>query len=66
MGFFMFGYTSMVKEIIDAFKTPWKCRVAGIIPRDGITIEEEVPTAVSLGMVVEVVEAKFLVAFSGL
>eukprot|EP00975_Prorocentrum_lima_P070326 12931292-Prorocentrum_lima.AAC.1 len=31
----MFGSTSMAKKIIDAFRKPWNCRVAGIIPRDG-------------------------------
>eukprot|EP00975_Prorocentrum_lima_P019105 4021041-Prorocentrum_lima.AAC.1 len=30
----MFGSTTMVKKIIDAFRKPWKCRVTGIIPRD--------------------------------
>eukprot|EP00975_Prorocentrum_lima_P023437 4928909-Prorocentrum_lima.AAC.1 len=40
-GAIMFGYTSMVKKITYAFKKPWTCRVTGIIPRDGITIEEE-------------------------
>eukprot|EP00975_Prorocentrum_lima_P017498 3696742-Prorocentrum_lima.AAC.1 len=52
----MFGSTSMVKNNIDAFRKPWKCSVTGIIPRDGINIEEEVPRLVFLGMVVEVVE----------
>eukprot|EP00975_Prorocentrum_lima_P065693 12904889-Prorocentrum_lima.AAC.1 len=49
-----------VKKLTDAFNTPWKCTVAGIIPRDGITIEEEVPTLVFLGMVVEVMEEKLM------
>eukprot|EP00975_Prorocentrum_lima_P059179 12408630-Prorocentrum_lima.AAC.1 len=42
----------------DAFGKPWKCRVTGIILRHGIAIEEEAPTRVFLGMVVEVVEEK--------
>eukprot|EP00975_Prorocentrum_lima_P028655 6021815-Prorocentrum_lima.AAC.1 len=58
----MFGSTSMVKKkkIIDAFQKPWKCRVTGIIPGDGVTIEEEVPTLVFLGMVMEVAEDKLM------
>eukprot|EP00975_Prorocentrum_lima_P064779 12899588-Prorocentrum_lima.AAC.1 len=36
------------------------CRVTDIIPRDGITIEEEVPTLVLLGIVVEVVEDRWV------
>eukprot|EP00975_Prorocentrum_lima_P002817 620967-Prorocentrum_lima.AAC.1 len=62
LGFFMVyvddvimdGPTSMVSKIFDAFKEPWKCQVTGIIPRDGITSEEELYTLVFLGMVVEV------------
>eukprot|EP00975_Prorocentrum_lima_P030597 6418926-Prorocentrum_lima.AAC.1 len=50
----------MVKNIIDAFKEPWKCRVTGIIPRDEVTIEEEVCTLVLSRMVVDVVEEKFM------
>eukprot|EP00975_Prorocentrum_lima_P067131 12913154-Prorocentrum_lima.AAC.1 len=50
----------MVKKMIDAFRKAWTCRVAGILPRDGITIEEEVPTLVFLGMVVEVVKEKLV------
>eukprot|EP00975_Prorocentrum_lima_P055165 11565843-Prorocentrum_lima.AAC.1 len=50
----------MVHNITDAFATPWTCRVTGIIPRDGITIGEEVPTLMLLGMVVEVVEEKWM------
>eukprot|EP00975_Prorocentrum_lima_P070818 12934243-Prorocentrum_lima.AAC.1 len=37
----MFGCTSTVKNIIDAFRKPGTCRVTGVIPRYGITIEEE-------------------------
>eukprot|EP00975_Prorocentrum_lima_P053432 11206865-Prorocentrum_lima.AAC.1 len=37
----MFGYTTMVKKIIDAFQKPCTCRVTGIIPRGDVTIEEE-------------------------
>eukprot|EP00975_Prorocentrum_lima_P068785 12922582-Prorocentrum_lima.AAC.1 len=59
-GVMMLGSTSMVKKNIDAFRKPWKCRVTGITPRGGITIEEEVPTPVFLGMVVEVVEEKLV------
>eukprot|EP00975_Prorocentrum_lima_P064843 12899956-Prorocentrum_lima.AAC.1 len=44
----------MVKKISDGVQRPWKGRVTGIIPRDGVTIEEEVSTLVFLGMVVEV------------
>eukprot|EP00975_Prorocentrum_lima_P024305 5113071-Prorocentrum_lima.AAC.1 len=54
----MLGATSMVKKIIDDFREPWKCRVTGIIPRDGITTEEEVSTLVFFGMVVEVAKEK--------
>eukprot|EP00975_Prorocentrum_lima_P025367 5327239-Prorocentrum_lima.AAC.1 len=46
----------MVEKIIDAFKQTWKCRVTGIIPRDGCATEEEVSTLVFLGMVVELAE----------
>eukprot|EP00975_Prorocentrum_lima_P005594 1214401-Prorocentrum_lima.AAC.1 len=52
----MFGSTSTVEKIIDVFKQTWKCRVAGIIPRDECTTEEEVSALVFLGMVVELVE----------
>eukprot|EP00975_Prorocentrum_lima_P034504 7252347-Prorocentrum_lima.AAC.1 len=48
----------MVKTITDAFWKPWKCRVAGIIPRYGVTIQEEVATLAFLGMVVEVVDGQ--------
>eukprot|EP00975_Prorocentrum_lima_P029615 6217038-Prorocentrum_lima.AAC.1 len=54
----MLGSTPMVKDIIDAFREPWKCRVAGVLPRDGIASEEEVPTLVFLEMVVEVAKEK--------
>eukprot|EP00975_Prorocentrum_lima_P064220 12896250-Prorocentrum_lima.AAC.1 len=52
----MFGYTSMVEKVIDAFKQTWKCRVTGIIPRYGCTSEEDASTLVFLGMVVELAE----------
>eukprot|EP00975_Prorocentrum_lima_P051342 10753222-Prorocentrum_lima.AAC.1 len=54
----MFGSTSMVKKITHAFQTPWKCRVTGVIPRDGSTTEEEASTFVFLGMVVELADKK--------
>eukprot|EP00975_Prorocentrum_lima_P034261 7199599-Prorocentrum_lima.AAC.1 len=50
----------MVKKMIDSFRKPWKCRVTGILPRGGITSEEEVPTRVFLEMVVEVVDEKLV------
>eukprot|EP00975_Prorocentrum_lima_P017557 3706951-Prorocentrum_lima.AAC.1 len=50
----------MVERIIDAFKQTWKCRVAGISPRDGCTTEEEVSTLLSLGMVVELAEDRLV------
>eukprot|EP00975_Prorocentrum_lima_P015299 3241711-Prorocentrum_lima.AAC.1 len=53
----MFG-SSTVNKISDAFREPWKCRVTGIIPRDGSTTELEVSTLVFLGMVVELAEEK--------
>eukprot|EP00975_Prorocentrum_lima_P048022 10042313-Prorocentrum_lima.AAC.1 len=57
----MFGYVSVVKKIIEAFRKPRTCRVTGILPRDGITSEEEVPTLVFLGMVVEVAKEKLMI-----
>eukprot|EP00975_Prorocentrum_lima_P012999 2760002-Prorocentrum_lima.AAC.1 len=44
--------------MVGAFRKPGKCKVTGTLPRDGVTVEEEVPTLVFLGMVVEVLEEK--------
>eukprot|EP00975_Prorocentrum_lima_P057438 12047367-Prorocentrum_lima.AAC.1 len=56
----MFGSTSTVKKIIEAFQKERKCRVTAVIPRDDETVEEEVHTLVFLGMVIEVVDGNLM------
>eukprot|EP00975_Prorocentrum_lima_P050276 10529803-Prorocentrum_lima.AAC.1 len=56
----MFGSTSTVEKIIEAFQKEWTCRVTGVISRDEETVEEEVPTLTFLGMVIEVVDGNLM------